>query len=105
MNGFMNFIKDTFPAFLEWMLFFISNSFQLPSVAEVAFLGSILALALGVMFVCDRLMKKHNSRYTGGLLLTFFPKAGVLLLYGAGILFAWVLLASLMVFFWPLINS
>ncbi len=161
MNGFVNFIRDNFSAFLEWMLGIPAN-FQIRSVNEVgeaAFLIFVLVLPLGVMFLCDRLMKKHKPGFIGGVLLTFLvlslalglmgfllsiprlsssvydtfpvlcvgspvfnlilsviasfgsrlrnhhPIAGILLLLGAGLLFAYIFFTTFIVFLWPLINN
>ena len=160
MNGFVNFIKDNFSAFLEWMLF-IPSEIQIQSVdvGEAAVLVLILVLPLGVIFLCDWLMKKHKPGFVGGVLLTFLvlsltlgltgfllsiprlsssvydtfpllcigspvfnlipsvivsfgsrlrnhhPIAGILLLLGAGLSFAYIFFTTFIVFLWPLINN
>jgi len=157
MNGLMNFIKDNFSAFLEAMMF-IPSEFQIWYVSEVAVLVIILVLALGVIFLCDRLIKKYNLGFTASVLLTFlilsltlaltgliisiprlylsafdfflvvgigspafnivlsmiatlgnrlhknYPIAGTLLLCGVGFLFAWILIATFVLFILGLYN-
>ena len=154
----MNFIKDNFSAFVE-VMFFIPTRFQIWYWHEATLLVFILAVALGVIFLCDWLMKKYNLGIAASVLLTFLvlslplgvtgfllsiprlsvsafntflvvwigspvfnlilsvmaslgnrlrnnhPMAGTLLLYGAGFLFAWVLLTTFILFALRLFNS
>ena len=71
MTGLMTFIKDNFSVFLEVMFFVPSSSFQISYVSEVVLLVFILTLALTVIFLCDRLLKKYDLRFTTSVLLTF----------------------------------
>ena len=72
MNGLINFIKDNFSAFVEWMLAIPSEiQIQYVDVGEAAVLVFILVLPVGVIFLCDWLMKKHKPGFVGGVLLTF----------------------------------
>jgi predicted MFS family arabinose efflux permease len=70
MNGLMNLIKDNFSAFVEVMLY-IPSRFQIWYVSEVVILVFILSLALGVIFLCARLIKKYNLGFAASVLLTF----------------------------------
>jgi len=153
MNELMNLIKDNFSAFVE-LMFFIPSEIQIQSVdvGEAAVLVFILVVALGVIFLCARLMKKYNPGFAASILLAFLllsltlgltgfllsiprldlnptdtflvvcigspvfnlilgvmaslghrlrhnhPIAGTLLLCGAGVLFAWVLLITIILF-------
>jgi len=72
MNELMNLIKDNFSAFVELMLFIPSESqIQSVGVGEAAVLVFILVVALGVIFLTARWMKKHNPGFTASVLLTF----------------------------------
>ncbi len=151
MKGLIDVIKDHFSAFVETMLF-ISSELQIWNWYEAALLVIIMGVALGVIFLCDRLMRKYNLGFPASVLLAFLilslslgltgillsiPRlsvsafdtclvvfigspvfnialgvmaswgnrlrvnhliAGTLLLCGAGFLFAWVLITTLIVF-------
>lgn len=70
MNELINLIKENFFTFVE-VMFFIPSRFQIWYWHEAALLVFILALALGVVFLCDRLMKKYNLEFIASALLTF----------------------------------
>ena len=160
MNGLLNFIRDNFSAFVEVMLL-IPSRFQIWSVfrirsasdvIEAVVLVFALALPVGVIFLCDRWMKKYKLGFRASVLLAFLvlslalalpglllsiprlpysmtdtfpivcvgspvfilvlsviaslssrlrnhnPAAGILLLIGAGLLFAYILFTTLTVF-------
>ena len=154
MNDLINFITDNFSAFVEAM-FIIPSRFQIRyvnDVSEAAVLIFILAVAVGVVFLCARLMNKYNLRFAASVLLAFLvlsltlgltgfllsiprlsasafdtflvvcigspvfnlalgmmaalgnrlrnhhPIAGAVLLFGVGILFAYVLFTTFIVF-------
>lgn len=73
MNGLINIVKDNFSAFIEAM-FVISSRFQIRyinDVGEVVVLIFILAVAVGVVFLSARLMKKYKTGFPAGVLLAF----------------------------------
>ena len=73
MNELISFINDNFSAFVE-VMFIIPSRFQIRyvnDVGEVALLVFALALPLGVIFLCVRLMNKYNLRFTASVLLAF----------------------------------
>ena len=70
MNGLPGFIKDNFSAFLE-VMWFIPSEIQIRDWYEAALLVFILVVALGVIFLCDRLLKKYNPGFATGALLVF----------------------------------
>jgi len=151
MNELINLIKENFSTFVEVMVF-IPSRFQIWYWEEAAVLVFILAFALGVVFLCDRLIKKYDLGFTTSILFTFLvlsltlgltgfflsiprlnlnpsapflivgigspaftlvlsviaslghrlrnnhAKAGTLLLFGVGLLFAYVLFTTFIVF-------
>ena len=70
MNGLLDIIKDHFSAFVEAMLF-ISSELQIWNWYEAALLVIILGVALGVIFLCDHLMRKYNLGFPASVLLAF----------------------------------
>jgi len=66
----MNFVKDNFSAFVEAM-FFIPSEMQILYWDEAAGLVFFLLVALGVIFLSARLIKKYNLGFPSGVLLTF----------------------------------
>jgi len=70
MNGLMDFLIGYFSVFFE-VMFFIPTRFKVWYWHEAALLGLILAVALGVIFLCNWLMKKYNLGFTASVLLTF----------------------------------
>src|SRR3990172_1177817 len=70
MNGLINLIKDNFSTFVE-VMFFIPTRFKVWYWSEAVVLIIILAVAVGVIFLCDRLMHKYNLGFTASVLLTF----------------------------------
>jgi hypothetical protein len=70
MNGWMDFLIGHFSVFFE-VMFFIPTRFQIWYWSEAALLGLILAVALGVIFLCNWLMKKYNLGLTASVTLTF----------------------------------
>jgi hypothetical protein len=73
MNELITLVKDNFSAFIEAM-FVISSRFQIRyvnDVGEVTVLVVILAVALGVVFLSARLMKKYKTGFSAGVLLAF----------------------------------
>ena len=157
MNGLMNFLIGYFSVFFE-VMFFMPTQFQVWYWSEAALLVFILVVALGVIFLCDRLVKKYNLRFAASVLLTFLvlsltlgltgfivsiprldlkplvpflivglgspvfnivlgvvaalgnrlsqnhPKASAFILFGVGLLFAYVLLTTFAVFVLSLYN-
>src|SRR3990172_3667064 len=70
MNGLMDFLLGYFSVFFE-VMFFIPTRLKVWYWHEAALLGLILAVALGVIFLCNWLMKKYNLGFTASVLLTF----------------------------------
>ena|SRR3990172_6603385 len=70
MNELINLIKENFSTFVEVMVF-IPSRFQIWYWEEAAVLVFILAFALGVVFLCDRLIKKYDLGFTTSILFTF----------------------------------
>ena len=73
VNDLINFITDNFSAFVE-VMFIIPSRFQIRyvnDVSEAAVLIFILAVAVGVVFLCARLMNKYNLRFAASVLLAF----------------------------------
>lgn len=160
MNELINTLKDEFSAFVEVMLI-IPSRFQIRyvnDVSEVVILIFILAVPMGVIFLCARLMKKYNLGFSDSVLLAFLvlsltlglsglilsiprldlissspfliigigspvfnlvlgviaslghrlrnghSKAGILLLFVSGLLFAYVLFTTITVFILGLYN-
>jgi hypothetical protein len=70
MNGWMDFLIGYFSVFFE-VMFLIPSQFKIWYWHEAALLGLILAVALGVIFLCDWLVKKYTPGFTASVLLTF----------------------------------
>lgn len=73
MNELITLVKDNFSAFEE-VMFVISSRFQIRyinDVGEVAVLIFILAVAVGVVFLSARLMKKYKTGFPASVLLAF----------------------------------
>ena len=71
MNGLINLIKDNFSTFVE-VMFFIPTRFKVWYWSEAVVLIIILAVAVGVIFLCDRLMRKYSFEFPASVLLAFF---------------------------------
>ncbi len=73
MNELINIIGDNFSAFMEAMPA-ISSRFQIRyvnDVGEAAALVFILAVAMGVVFLCARLMRKYDLGFPASVLVAF----------------------------------
>ena len=70
MNGLINFIRDNFSTFVE-VMFFIPTRFKVWYWSEAVVLIIILAVAVGVIFLSDRLMRKYSLGFPASVLLTF----------------------------------
>jgi hypothetical protein len=80
----ITFVKEKFSAFIEAMLV-ISNRFQIQyvnDVGEAAILVFILAVAVGVVFLSTRLMRKYNTGFSASVLLEFLVLSLTLVLTG-----------------------
>lgn len=160
MSGLIDLVKNNFSTFVE-VMFFMPSRVQIRyvnDVSEVVILVFILAVPVGVIFLCARLMKKYNLGFSASVLVAFLvlsltlgltglllsiprldlissspflivgigspvfnfvlgviaslghrlrnghSKAGMLLLFVAGLIFAYVLFTTLTVFFLSLYN-
>ena len=70
MNELISLIKDNFSAFVE-VMFFIPTRFKVWYWSEAVVLIIILAVAVGVIFLSDRLMRKYSLGFPASVLLTF----------------------------------
>jgi hypothetical protein len=66
----MNFIRDPLSAYVEVMVF-ASTRLRVRHWGEAAVMGLILIVAAGVVFVCDRWLKKHRLSFAAGALVSF----------------------------------
>ncbi|NOH03497.1 MAG: hypothetical protein HND47_16805 [Chloroflexi bacterium] len=81
MNELINLIRDNFSAFVEAMLF-MPSELQIWHWYEAAVLAVILALAVGVIFLCDWLMKKYKTGFPSSVLLAFLVLSLPIILTG-----------------------
>ncbi|HLE15904.1 MAG TPA: hypothetical protein VI776_14235 [Anaerolineales bacterium] len=70
MNGTSNFILDNFYTFFRVMLL-IPSKIQSWQGDDVALAVFFLILAMPVIFLCDRLMKKYDLGFAANVLLAF----------------------------------
>jgi hypothetical protein len=70
MNELISLIKDNFSTFVE-VMFFIPTRFKVWYWSEAVVLIIILAVAVGVIFLSDRLMRKYSLGFPASVLLTF----------------------------------
>ena len=70
MNEWINLIRDNFSAFIEVMLF-IPSRIQVWYFSEAIMLAVILSVALGVVFLSARWMKKYSLGFAASVLLAF----------------------------------